>query len=123
MDNIQRQFTTEHGKKHTIQGWFFDSMVLRPCLLLLWHDLICKVCLSKILLALRFMNELQKSLDTITMENDKNIILAGDFNCPDIDWTNMTTTIHANDKEIQKSLIEMTAQAGLTQIHEEPTRE
>ena len=57
------------------------------------------------------------------MENDKNIILAGDFNCPDIDWTNMTTKIHANDKEIQKSLFEITAQAGLTQIHEEPTRE
>jgi endonuclease/exonuclease/phosphatase family metal-dependent hydrolase len=41
------------------------------------------------------------------MENDKHIILAGDFNCPDIDWTNMTTKIHANDKEIQKSLIEI----------------
>jgi endonuclease/exonuclease/phosphatase (EEP) superfamily protein YafD len=26
------------------------------------------------------LNELQKSLDTFTMENDKNIILAGDFN-------------------------------------------
>ena len=36
------------------------------------------------------LNELQTSLDTITMENDKHIILAGDFNCPDIDWTNMT---------------------------------
>ena len=53
------------------------------------------------------LNELQKSLDTITMENDKNIILAGHFNCPDIDWTNMTTKIHGNDKEIQKSLIEI----------------
>ena len=29
----------------------------------------------------------------------------------------------SNHKEIQKSLIEITAQAGLTQIHEEPTRE
>ena len=53
------------------------------------------------------LNELQKSLDTITMENDKNIILAGDFNCPDIEWTNKTTKIHANDNEIQKSLIEI----------------
>jgi hypothetical protein len=69
------------------------------------------------------LNEFQTSLDTITMENDKNIILAGDFNCPDIDWINMTSKIHANDKEIQKSLIEITAQAGFTQIHEEPTRE
>jgi endonuclease/exonuclease/phosphatase family metal-dependent hydrolase len=43
----------------------------------------------------------------------KNIILAGDFN----------TKIHANDNEIQKSLTEITAQAGLAQIHEEPTRE
>jgi hypothetical protein len=38
------------------------------------------------------------------------------FNCPDIDWTNMITKIHANDKEIQKSLIEIRAQAGLTQM-------
>jgi hypothetical protein len=29
----------------------------------------------------------------------------------------------SNHKEIQKSLIEITAQAGLSQIHEEPTRE
>ena len=29
----------------------------------------------------------------------------------------------SNRKEIQKSLIEITAQAGLSQIHEEPTRE
>jgi hypothetical protein len=29
----------------------------------------------------------------------------------------------SNHKEIQKSLIEITAQAGLAQIHEEPTRE
>ena len=55
------------------------------------------------------LNELQTSFDTITMENDKNVILAGDFNCPDIDWINMTSKIHANDKEIQTSLIEITA--------------
>ena len=35
----------------------------------------------------------------------------------------MTIKIHANDKEIQKSLIEITAQAGLAQKHEEPTKE
>ena len=29
----------------------------------------------------------------------------------------------SNHKEIQKSLIEITAQAGLAQIHEEPTKE
>jgi hypothetical protein len=55
---------------------------------------------------------------TINGKRQKYHTIAGDFNCPDIDWTNMITKIHANDKEIQKSLIEITAQAGLTQINQ-----
>jgi hypothetical protein len=44
---------------------------------------------------------------TINGKRQKYHTIAGDFNCPDIDWTNMITKIHANDKEIQKSLIDL----------------
>ena len=67
------------------------------------------------------IQELEKSLDLATKTNNKNIILAGDFNCPDIDWDNMATK-PGNDREIQQQLIDVTNTAGLTQIHEQPTR-
>jgi len=70
------------------------------------------------------LEELEKAIDKITEENkNSNIILAGDFNCPDIDWNNLSIRKDAPDPEVQKQLIDITSQAGLTQIHEEPTRE
>ena len=70
------------------------------------------------------MEELEKSLKIITDENNNNnIILAGDFNCPDITWETLSLKMDASDKEIQRTLIDITSQTGLTQIHEEPTRE
>ena len=67
------------------------------------------------------IQELEKSLELATNTNNKNIILAGDFNCPDIDWDNMATK-PGNDRDIQQQLIDVTNTAGLTQIHEQPTR-
>ena len=70
------------------------------------------------------MEELEKSLKIITDENNNNnIILAGDFNCPDITWETLSLKMDASDKEIQRTLIDITSQTGLTQIHEQPTRE
>ena len=70
------------------------------------------------------VEELEKSLKLITEENKhNNIILAGDFNCPDINWEKLTTDQKAQDKEVQKALVDITTQNGLTQLHEEPTRE
>ncbi|CAC5416334.1 unnamed protein product [Mytilus coruscus] len=70
------------------------------------------------------LEELEKSLEKITEENkNSNIILAGDFNCPDIMWNNLSIKKDAQDPEVQKQLINITTQFGLTQFHEEPTRE
>ena len=68
------------------------------------------------------IEELDKSLQLASQDKCKNIILAGDFNCPDIDWNNLTVKNNAQDKDIQRSMLELTSVHGLTQIHDEPTR-
>ena len=70
------------------------------------------------------MEELEKSLKIITEENNNNnIIIVGDFNCPDIQWETPSLKHEASDKEVQRTLIDITSQSGLAQLHEEPTRE
>ena len=70
------------------------------------------------------LDELEKSLKIIIDENNNNnnIILAGDFNCPDITWETLSLKQDATDKTIKRTLIDITSQTGLTRIHEEPTR-
>ena len=50
------------------------------------------------------VKELDKSLNLVS--NKKNIILTGDFNCPDINWDTMTVNQDAQDKEIQRAVME-----------------
>jgi hypothetical protein len=52
-----------------------------------------------------------------------HIILAGDFNCPEIDWSIMTINPKAPEKEVQQKLIDISTQFNLTQVHDTPTRE
>jgi hypothetical protein len=40
----------------------------------------------------------------------KHIIPVGDFNCPDIDWNNMTINPKAAEKEVQKKLIDLSTE-------------
>ena len=70
------------------------------------------------------MEELEKSLKIITEENNNNnIIIAGDFNCPGIQWETLSLKHEASDKEVQRTLVDITSQSGLTQLHADPTRE
>ena len=70
------------------------------------------------------MEELKKSLKIITEENNNNnIIIVGDFNCPDIQWETPSLKHEASDKEVQRTLIEITSQSGFTHLHDEPKRE
>ena len=52
----------------------------------------------------------------------KHIILAGDCNCPDIDWENLTVKPGAVDRDVQQAQTDLSIEHGLTQIHSEPTR-
>ena len=69
--------------------------------------------------------ELNESLQILNTKNasKKQILLAGDFNCPDIDWETNGTTKQCADRPIQQSMIDITSEAHLYQIHNETTRE
>ncbi|CAC5407466.1 unnamed protein product [Mytilus coruscus] len=71
---------------------------------------------------MKCVEELEKSLN-MTIARNTNIMLTGDFNCPDINWETSTVNSNANDKEIQNKIMKLTATFQLTQIHELPTRE
>jgi hypothetical protein len=59
------------------------------------------------------MEELEKSLKVITKENNNNnIMIAGDFNYPDIQWETLLLNREAIDKEVQRTLIDITSQSG-----------
>ncbi|XP_071506791.1 uncharacterized protein [Diadema antillarum] len=64
-------------------------------------------------------DSLQKLL---SQPKEKHIVLAGDFNCPDIDWEHLTVRKGAPDREVQQALIDIATDYGLTQIHDQPTR-
>ena len=66
------------------------------------------------------VKKLEKSLNFVS--NKKNIILTGDFNCPDINWDTMTVNQDVQDKEIQRAVMEVVTANSMVQIHEQPTR-
>ena len=53
----------------------------------------------------------------------KHIILAGDFNCPDINWERMSVNKDAADREVQQALLDLTIEHGLSQVHDQQTRD
>ncbi|XP_053380040.1 uncharacterized protein LOC128548699 [Mercenaria mercenaria] len=83
--------------------------------------------LSSFYLPLRNLNDLTQldnSLEKLTNSGkNKHIILGGDFNCPDIDWDNLQVTPNAPDKAVQQALIDISIKHGLTQVHNQPTRQ
>ena len=69
--------------------------------------------------------ELNKSITTTTTTStkQKQIILCGDFNCPDISWEIGNVNTCSPDRSTQQSLIDVTESAQLTQVHNSSTRE
>ena len=73
---------------------------------------------------LKDLNNLDQSLKKLSNSSkNKHILLAGDFNCPDINWENLSVRPNAPDREIQQTLIDITTEHGLTQVHNQPTRQ
>ena len=68
------------------------------------------------------VRELERTLPR-TVGNNNRIVLAGDFNCPDVNWENATTASGAADRPIQQALVDVTTAASLTQVHAESTRQ
>jgi len=69
------------------------------------------------------INNLHNSLKHLQEgKTAKHIILTGDFNCPDIDWDNLTVKTGSDNKEVQQALIDLAIEHQLTQVHDHPTR-
>ena len=67
---------------------------------------------------LSHLDQLRASLGLILNSNKgKQIILAGDFNCPDIDWDSLCVRPGAPDREVQQASIDISVEYGLTQVH------
>jgi hypothetical protein len=69
------------------------------------------------------IEELERSVNLTLQGNNNNIMLGGDFNCPDIDWSNLHVKSQAHDIDVQKAVIDITTNIGMTQVHNEPMRE
>ena len=68
--------------------------------------------------------ERRRSLEGLKLDNrDRTVIIAGDFNCPDIDWESLSVQNTAQDKDVQQALIDLKIDFNLTQVHDQPTRE
>ena len=68
--------------------------------------------------------ELNKFLTTITRSSkQKQTILCGDFNCPDISWEISNVDTGSPDRSTEQTLIDVTESAQLTQVHNSSTRE
>ena len=68
------------------------------------------------------VNKLKESLKKTSAHN-KQIILVGDFNCPDVDWETNSAPPGAPDRLIQQAVADATNEHHLTQIHSDPTRQ
>lgn len=68
--------------------------------------------------------ELKISLAKLSSDGakDRDTLLAGDFNCPHINWEDHTVIPGASDNAVQQAIVDTTSDSLLTQIHNEPTR-
>ena len=68
------------------------------------------------------INEFEKSEVDINPKSNRNVVILGDFNCPDINWDHGFAYDQAPQKNVQDKLIEISVDNSLTQLQEEPTR-
>jgi hypothetical protein len=68
------------------------------------------------------LNCLDISLGKITEKKGRNILLCGDFNCPDVNWNTHNVPPGAQDRKAQQKLVEIAEKYQLHQVQEEPTR-
>lgn len=70
----------------------------------------------------RHLDMLDESL-TKLMSKPRDVILAGDFNCPDVNWENNSVPPGAPNRVVQQQLVDIMVKHCLTQVHNQPTRE
>ena len=70
------------------------------------------------------LDPLESSLNLLNGSKPNQLILCGDFSCPDIDRATLTVSNDPNvqDRNIHLRLFDLTSEHNLTQIHYQPTR-
>ena len=70
------------------------------------------------------LEQLEQSLNLPNNSKPKQLILCGDFNCPDIQWETLTVPSDPNvqNKNVKQKLINLMSENNLTQVHDQPTR-
>jgi len=70
------------------------------------------------------LDQLKLAIDSTNTKN-KQHILCGDFNCPDVDLNNLSLKNASNfqDKPIQQQRVDLSIETNLTQVHDQPTRQ
>ncbi len=66
------------------------------------------------------ITELSSAIDDLKGSSD--IIVAGDFNCPNLAWDNMSITPNTHEQSAHQALIDLCVDHSLTQVQTEPTR-
>ena len=69
------------------------------------------------------LNEFDRSLKLANPRGTKNVLVCGDFNCPDINWNFGYTYDSAQNKTTQDRLIDISNDNSLQQMQEIPTRD
>ena len=71
---------------------------------------------------LKDTQELDKLIKKLNEKNSKNLILVGDFYCPDINWSTLSVDPESDNRDIQQSIVNISLTSELTQVHDQPTR-
>jgi hypothetical protein len=71
---------------------------------------------------LKDTQELDKLIKKLNEKNSKNLILVGDFYCPDINWNTLSVDPESDNRDIQQSIVNISLTSELTQVHDQPTR-
>ena len=69
------------------------------------------------------LNEFDRSLKLANPRGTENVLVCGDFNCPDINWNFGYTYDSAQNKTTQDRLIDISNDNSLQQMQEIPTRD
>ena len=71
---------------------------------------------------LNFLTELNKSLTRIMANKNAHVLLGGDFNCGDVEWSTMQVPEGVPQRPVQIQLLEIIKDHCLSQVVKIPTR-
>ena len=55
----------------------------------------------------------RRSLELVIAKKDRHVVIAGNFNCQDIDWDGLSVQKEAEDKDVQQALFDLSVDFNL----------